>query len=222
MKVIPALPRRQDSKKEISYTQDSILVEKLEELVDLSIQEITQPLDQLRPESPTTQIFPHSPPQYPPRVMVADVNQPAWRAIQHQHHPTPSPSWVIQLDMFDVKVIGDMKDVLIRLFADPRVCQFIDIMVVDIPEAYGLILRRDWSMKLNGYFATDLSHMWQSYKNSQNNIKILREPHMKQNINQLEEKNEPINFSSSVLGNYFLDLEPENYQAEEVICESDT
>ena len=82
-----------------------------------------------------------------------------------------------------------MKDGLIQLFADPRVFQFIDIMVVDIPEAYGLILSRDWSMKLNGYFATDWSHMWLSYNTSQNQIKIPREPHMKYNVTQLEGKN---------------------------------
>ena len=69
--------------------------------------------------------------------------------------PTPSPSCIIQLDRSDVKFIGEMKDVLIRLSADPRVCQYIDVVVVDIPKAYGLILSRDWSTKLNGYFATD-------------------------------------------------------------------
>ena len=69
--------------------------------------------------------------------------------------PIPSSYQIIQLDRSVVKVLGEMKDVLIRLFADPKVCQFIDIMVVDIPEAYGLILSRDWSMKLNGYFATN-------------------------------------------------------------------
>ena len=36
---------------------------------------------------------------------------------------------------------------------------------------------------------------------------------MKQNVTQLEEKNEPVNFSSLVLGNYFLEFEPGNYQA---------
>ena len=56
--------------------------------------------------------------------------------------PTPSPSRIIQLDRYVVKVIGEMKDVLIWLYIDPRVCQFIDIMVIDIPEAYGLILSR--------------------------------------------------------------------------------
>ena len=44
---------------------------------------------------------------------------------------------------------------------------------------------------------------------------------MKHNLTHLEEKNEPVNFSSSVLGNYFLELEPRNYQAKEVSHESD-
>ena len=42
---------------------------------------------------------------------------------------------------------------------------------------------------------------------------------MKHNVTQLEEKNEPVN---SVLGNYFIELEPENYQAEEASNISDT
>ena len=45
---------------------------------------------------------------------------------------------------------------------------------------------------------------------------------MKHNVTQLEGKNEPINFSSSVLGKYFVELEPRNYQAEEATCESNT
>ena len=121
--------------------------------------------------------------------------------------PTESPSKIIQLDRSVVKVIGEMKDVLIRLSADPRVCRFIDIMVVDILEAYSLIMSMDWSMKLNGYFASDWSHMWLLYQNSQNQIKILREPHMKQNVTQFEGNSELVNFSSLVLGNYFLELE---------------
>ena len=44
-----------------------------------------------------------------------------------------------------------------------------------------------------------------------NQIKVLREPHMKHNVTQLEGKNEPVN---SVLGNYFIELEPGNYQVE--------
>ena len=45
---------------------------------------------------------------------------------------------------------------------------------------------------------------------------------MKYNVTQLEGKNEPMNFSHSVLGNYFIDLEPRNYQEKEASDESDT
>ena len=45
---------------------------------------------------------------------------------------------------------------------------------------------------------------------------------MKQNVNQFEGKNEPVNFSSSVWGQYFLELDLGNYQDEEVSYESDT
>ena len=111
-----------------------------------------------------------------------------------------------------MKVIGEMEDVLIRLSSNDKICQFIDIVVADIPEAYGLVLSRDWSAKLNGYFASDWSHLWLPYKGIPNKIKVLREPHMKQNVTQFEGKNEPVDF---VLGNYFIELELRNYQAEE-------
>ena len=42
--------------------QDSMLVENLKELLYFSLQEITEPLYQLGPESPTAQVFFHSPP----------------------------------------------------------------------------------------------------------------------------------------------------------------
>ena len=76
----------------------------------------------------------------------------------------PTTGQVIQLDRTTVKVIGEMEDVLIRLSTDERVCQYMDIVVADILDAYGLVLSRDWSAKLEGYFASDWSHMWLPYK----------------------------------------------------------
>ena len=46
--------------------------------------------------------------------------------------PTPSSCKIIHLDRSAIKVMGEMKNVLIRLFADDRFFPFIDIMVVDI------------------------------------------------------------------------------------------
>ena len=79
---------------------------------------------------------------------------------------------VIQLDRTNVKVIGEMEDVLIRLSSNAQVCQFIDIVVADIPKAYGVVLSRDWSAKINGYFAFNWSHMWLPYKGIPNQIKV--------------------------------------------------
>ena len=44
---------------------------------------------------------------------------------------------------------------------------------------------------------------------------------MKHNVTQLEGKNKPVNVSSSVLGNHFLELDSGNYQAKQVSKESD-
>jgi hypothetical protein len=44
---------------------------------------------------------------------------------------------------------------MIRIVTHPNFVQIIDIIVVDISEAYGLLLSRDWSEKMNGYFSID-------------------------------------------------------------------
>jgi hypothetical protein len=74
--------------------------------------------------------------------------------------PLKSDKHVIQLDKTQVKVMGELKDVMIRIATHPKFVQVIDIIIVDIPEAYGLLLSRDWSEKLNGYFSTDWAHLW--------------------------------------------------------------
>ena len=57
-----------------------------------------------------------------------------------------SSTWrVVQLDRTNVKVIGEMEDVLVRMSSNDKLCQVIDIAVADIPDAYGLVLSRDLS-----------------------------------------------------------------------------
>ena len=54
--------------------------------------------------------------------------------------------------------MGELKEVVIRLSSNPKFVHVIDIVVVDILESYAMILNRDWSLKLNGYFAIEQSH----------------------------------------------------------------
>ena len=102
--------------------------------------------------------------------------------------PKPTAWEVTQLDRTSVKVVGEMENVLICLYANEKICQFIDIVVVDILDGYGIILNQDWFARLKGYFALDWSHLWLPHKGVPNRIKILREPYMKHTITKLKKE----------------------------------
>ena len=69
------------------------------------------------------------------------------------------PIQIVQLDRSKVKFVGRLRNVLLKLFTNPRIHQTIDIMIADIPKTYGMWLSWYWLEKLKGYFATDWSHL---------------------------------------------------------------
>jgi hypothetical protein len=52
---------------------------------------------------------------------------------------------IIHLDRRNAKIISELKNVMVRLYSNPKVHQIIDIIIVGIPEVYGLFLSKDWS-----------------------------------------------------------------------------
>ena len=78
------LPRREYKKKDRPILEDSMLVGDLEELVETTLQEVVQPLNQVGPNTPCC-LPVHSPPHSPPRLM-AGVN-----ANQPPNPPNPPP-----------------------------------------------------------------------------------------------------------------------------------
>jgi hypothetical protein len=54
--------------------------------------------------------------------------------------PLKSDKHVIQLDKTQVKVMGELKDIMIIIETHPKFVQVIGIIVVDILEAYSLLL----------------------------------------------------------------------------------
>jgi hypothetical protein len=140
----------------------------------------------------------------------------------------PSNLKIIQLDQTNVKVIGELKNVLIRLSSNPKFNQIIDIIVVDIPEFYGLVLSRDWSEKLHGYFSTVWSHLWLPENGLPNKIKINKEHYIKHTVKDLNDTNEPFITSSNsferqgmhtFFGNFMTEISPitEPAQQSEVV-----
>jgi hypothetical protein len=86
--------------------------------------------------------------------------------------------------------------VFIILSSNPKVHQVIDIIVVNIPEVYGLFLSRDWSEQLHDYFTTDWSHLWLPKNGKPNKIKVNRERYLKLIVTDLNDPNEPFTPSS--------------------------
>ena len=96
----------------------------------------------------------------------------------------------MQLDRSRVNVVRELKIVLIRLSLDSRIHQTIDIVVNDVPEAYGMWLSRDWSKKLKGYFRTYWSHLWIPYQGKFNIV--MRERYIKQIVTDIDNPGEPV------------------------------
>eukprot|EP00253_Pinus_taeda_P003804 PITA_03804 len=114
--------------------------------------------------------------------------------------PQKSVVRIVELDRSQVKFVGELNQLTIRLSSNPKFFQVIDILVANILEFYGLILSRDWSEKLHGYFATDWSHMWLPYNGKPNQIRVDHEKHQKYIVTKLEGENEPVMYSNNIIG----------------------
>lgn len=115
---------------------------------------------------------------------------------------------IIHLERTLVHVIGELGNVLIHLSSDQRVHKCIDIVIMDILEAYGVLLSRDWSKKLQGYFYTNWSRLRLPCKGINNQIWIDSEPYMKHIVTPFKGKNEPVAFADLIFGNCFLETKP--------------
>ena len=79
-------------------------------------------------------------------------------------------------------VVGELHNIHMQLASDPRMKHMVDISVVDVADTYGSILDRDWAKRLNGYMATDFSHMWLLWKGLANQIRIDNTPRLRLTI----------------------------------------
>lgn len=81
---------------------------------------------------------------------------------------------IVQIDRTKVEVLGEINSVSIQLSSNPKVYQIIDILVVGIRTLYGLLLIRDWSEKIHGYFATNWSRKWLPYNGKPNQMELTK------------------------------------------------
>ena len=117
--------------------------------------------------------------------------------------PQPTSRVVIQLDKIEVKVIGVLKYVHIQLIIDPRIQDIIDIHVVEILEIYEMLLTKECTKCLRGWFSTNFTQLWLAWKGLNNQIKIDVEPKLKTIIMEYNAPNKVL-FNQSNLSSYWL------------------
>ena len=89
-------------------------------------------------------------------------------------------------------------------------------MVVEISKDYGLLLSRDWSLKLNGYFSISWSHFLLPNKEKLGYIRIDSEKHHKFVVTKLNIPNENMMFCQYPLRNYCFDTNFRNFEVETI------
>lgn len=70
-----------------------------------------------------------------------------------------------------------------------------------------MLLSREWSTKLQGYFATNQSHLWLPNKGRNNQISVDSKRYMKHTITPLNGQNETMDFGELIFDNYFLETQ---------------
>jgi hypothetical protein len=65
---------------------------------------------------------------------------------------------VCGIDSKRVKVLGVCEDVEVFLIEFPHISILMDIVVIDVPDAWGMLLAKSWFVALGGFLIMDLTH----------------------------------------------------------------
>jgi hypothetical protein len=65
---------------------------------------------------------------------------------------------VCGIDSKNVKVLSVCEDIQFFLINFPHIIILMDIVVIDVPDAWGTLLSRIWSTYLGGFLSMDLTH----------------------------------------------------------------
>jgi hypothetical protein len=65
---------------------------------------------------------------------------------------------VCGIDSKRVKVYGLCENIKVFLIDFPHINFLMNIIVIDVPDAWGMLLSRSWSAALGGFLSMDLTH----------------------------------------------------------------
>jgi hypothetical protein len=108
---------------------------------------------------------------------------------------------ICAMDSREVKVCGLIKDLQVCLATHQDICLVMDMVVIDVPNAWGMLLSRKWVVDLGGSIQMDLSYA--TIPNFQGMPVILhREPMRKYHVEDPRDPENELVFFEEELGSY--------------------
>jgi hypothetical protein len=105
-----------------------------------------------------------------------------------------------------VKCLGVIKDLFVTLFQLPMKSVVMDIVVVDVPPKFGMLLERSWIKKLGGTLHMDLTYSTILVFDGEHR-RLYREAHLAYIISdEIDPTNHPIFSIDNDLGSNLLQL----------------
>jgi hypothetical protein len=108
---------------------------------------------------------------------------------------------VCAMDSREIEVHGLIKDLQVHLVVFPDISVLMDVVVIDVPDAWGMLLSRKWAASLGGSLQMDLSYA--TIPTCDNTfVRLTREQEKKYHV---EDPKEPMNelvYETEGLGNY--------------------
>ena len=111
--------------------------------------------------------------------------------------------YLYSFDSSRVKCLGLIKDLCVNLAQIPAKCLVMDIVVVDVPPKYGMMLSRSWGAKIHGTMQMDMTYATIPIFNQTR--RLYRESHMQYMVSSQERpKNSPLYSVHTDLGSFIL------------------
>jgi ribonuclease HI len=108
---------------------------------------------------------------------------------------------LLALDSRTVETIGYIKDLPIAYDQAPEVSMLINVIVADIPEAYGMLLGREWSTRVkNGRYFMEGTHFTFPHKGVE--VVIKREPKYREQVIPASYNTKHVSFQDTGMGTY--------------------
>ena len=113
---------------------------------------------------------------------------------------------VCGIDSRRIEACGLIKGLQIHLVAHPQISLLMDVVVIDVPDAWGMLLSRGWGAMLGGTLQMDLSYA--TIPTADNTFVTLHgEPERKYHVEDPQDPMNELMYEQKEMGNYVVSMD---------------